>query len=190
MGDQMFPDPSVSTHQYSSIDLYVMSYFMFGDPSVGGSGFPQKCINCVISVLLGLGSLAAVICGSIQRSWICTVNQFHRIVVIKQLIIDMEITVLEGVTYYLRPVCIFVQYMCTLWQGISCALTCNSLCNGAGCSLVLCTWEDDMSQFQSKRHLAEDGGLAWCRQEWYSTPNLRRSATTVPAISLALFLPN
>ena len=55
MGDQMFPDPSVSTHKYSSIDLYVMSYFMFGDPSVGGSGFPQKCINCVISVLLGLG---------------------------------------------------------------------------------------------------------------------------------------
>ena len=70
MGDQMFPDPSVSTHKYSSIDLYVMSYFMFGDSSVGGSGFPQKCINCVISVLLGLGkrTLAAVICGAFQRS--------------------------------------------------------------------------------------------------------------------------
>ena len=37
---------------------------------VGGSGFPQKCINFVISVLLGLGkrTLAAVICGSFQRS--------------------------------------------------------------------------------------------------------------------------
>ena len=50
-------------------------------------------------------------------------------------------------------------------ESVSCALTCNSLFNGAGCSHMLCTWEDEISQFQSEWHLVEDGGLAWCRQE-------------------------
>ena len=52
-------------------------------------------------------------------------------------------------------------------ESVSCALTGNSgiaiLFNEVGCSLMLCTWEDEISQFQPERHLVEGGGLAWCR---------------------------